>query len=90
MPRHVRKARIGIDRTNFYDDITRKIIAELERGCVPWVQPWGAAVAKAPLAMPRNAATYRRYSGRREPDSSASMTARFRLVSHVCCWSGPV
>jgi antirestriction protein ArdC len=62
MPRHVRKARIGTDRTNFYDDITRKIIAELEGGCVPWVQPWGAAAAKAPLAMPRNAATYRRYS----------------------------
>jgi antirestriction protein ArdC len=63
MPRYVRKARIGTDRTNFYDDITRKIIAELEAGCVPWVQPWGTAAAKAPLAMPQNAATYRRYSG---------------------------
>jgi antirestriction protein ArdC len=61
MPRHVRKPRTGTDRTNFYEDITRKIIAELEAGCVPWVQPWGKA--KAPLAMPRNAATRRRYGG---------------------------
>jgi len=30
---------------------------------VPWVQPWGTAAAKAPLAMPQNAATSRRYSG---------------------------
>src|SRR5690606_2037041 len=29
----------------------------------PWVQPWGTAAAKAPLAMPRNAATSRKYSG---------------------------
>jgi antirestriction protein ArdC len=63
MPRHVCKARTGTDRTYFYDDITRKIIAELEAGCVPWVQPWATAAAKAPLAMPRNAATRRRYSG---------------------------
>lgn len=63
MPRHFRKARIGTDGTNFYDDITCKIIAELEAGCVPWIQPWGTAAAKAPLAMPQNAATNRRYSG---------------------------
>jgi antirestriction protein ArdC len=30
---------------------------------VPWVQPWGTAVAKAPLAMPKNASTGRQYSG---------------------------
>jgi len=30
---------------------------------VPWVQPWGTAAAKAPLDMPNNAATQRRYSG---------------------------
>jgi antirestriction protein ArdC len=35
----------------------------LEAGCVPWVQPWGTAAAKAPLAMPQNAATGRHYSG---------------------------
>ena len=30
---------------------------------MPWVQPWGTAAAKAPLAMPKNAATGRFYSG---------------------------
>jgi antirestriction protein ArdC len=30
---------------------------------VPWIQPWGTASAKAPLAMPTNAATGRGYSG---------------------------
>ena len=58
-----RKARNGASWTNLYDDITKKIIAELEAGCVPWVRPWGTAAAKAPLAMPENAATRRRYSG---------------------------
>jgi antirestriction protein ArdC len=29
---------------------------------VPWVQPWGTAAAKAPLVMPKNAATSRQYS----------------------------
>ena len=53
----------GAGRTNLYDDITDKIIAELEAGRAPWVQPWGSAAAKAPLAMPRNAATGRHYSG---------------------------
>jgi antirestriction protein ArdC len=30
---------------------------------VPWVQPWGTAAAKVPLALPRNAATGRQYNG---------------------------
>ena len=30
---------------------------------MPWVQPWGTAASKAPLAMPKNAATRRQYSG---------------------------
>ncbi len=63
MARHDRSARAGAERTNLYDDITNKIIAELEEGRVPWVQPWGTAAAKAPLAMPKNAATGRGYSG---------------------------
>jgi antirestriction protein ArdC len=54
-------ARPGSGRTSLYDEITSKIIAELEAARVPWVQPWGAA--KAPLAMPKNAATSRLYSG---------------------------
>lgn len=62
MSRH-HHARAGADRTSLYDDIINKIIAELEAGRVPWVQPWGTAAAKAPLAMPANAATGRQYSG---------------------------
>ena len=58
-----RAARKSGPRTNLYDDITDKIIAELEDGRLPWVQPWGTAAAQAPLAMPRNAATSRQYSG---------------------------
>jgi antirestriction protein ArdC len=53
----------GPDRQSLYDEITAKIISQLEAGCVPWVQPWGTSAAKAPLAMPTNAATGRRYSG---------------------------
>ena len=63
MAREQRAARKGGTRTNLYDDITDKIIADLEEGRFPWVQPWGTAAAKAPLAMPRNAATARQYSG---------------------------
>ncbi len=63
MSRHISYARAGEDRASLYDEITDKIIAELEAGRVPWVQPWGTAAAKAPLAMPKNAATRRQYSG---------------------------
>jgi antirestriction protein ArdC len=51
------------DRTNLYDEITDRIIAELEAGRLPWVQPWGTSGVAAPLALPKNAATSRRYSG---------------------------
>lgn len=57
------RARTGQDRASLYDEITDKIIAELEAGRVPWVQPWGTEAAKAPLSMPRNAASARPYSG---------------------------
>ncbi|MGE0677740.1 ArdC family protein [Pseudolabrys sp.] len=63
MSRHRYRARAGEDRASLYDEITDKIIAELEAGRVPWVQPWGTAAAKAPLAMPKNASTSRQYSG---------------------------
>jgi antirestriction protein ArdC len=51
------------DRANLYDEITDRIIAELEAGRLPWVQPWGTSGVAAPLALPKNAATSRRYSG---------------------------
>jgi antirestriction protein ArdC len=63
MSRSAAHARAGWDRTSLYQEITNKIIAELEAGRFPWVQPWGTAAARAPLAMPNNAATQRRYSG---------------------------
>lgn len=63
MPHHAFRARNGQDRASLYDEITDKIIAELEVGRVPWVQPWGTEAAKAQLAMPRNASTDRRYGG---------------------------
>jgi antirestriction protein ArdC len=54
---------LALDRPSLYQEITDKIIAELEAGRVPWVQPWGTAAAKASLNMPKNAATHRHYSG---------------------------
>ncbi len=51
------------DRANLYQEITDKIIAELDQGRVPWVQPWGSAGFTAPLGLPQNAATGRKYSG---------------------------
>lgn len=53
--------RSSAERPNLYAEITESIIADLEAGRVPWVQPWEAA--RAPLTMPKNAATGRRYSG---------------------------
>lgn len=61
MTKHQRQA--APDRASLYDDITNKIIGELEAARLPWVQPWGTAAAKAPLALPRNASTARAYSG---------------------------
>ena len=63
MSGHTARVRAGNDRANLYTEITDKIIAELEAGRIPWVQPWGTAAIKAPLAMPRNAVTQRGYSG---------------------------
>lgn len=53
----------GSTRTNLYDEITGKIIAELEEGRLPWVQPWGRSTTQAPLGLPQNASTGRAYSG---------------------------
>ena len=57
------RARPGHDRVSLYEEITNKIITELEAGRLPWVQPWGSSGVSAPLAMPKNAATGRAYSG---------------------------
>jgi antirestriction protein ArdC len=63
MSRDAARARSGKDRPSLYQEITDKIIAELEAGRVPWVQPWGTAAAKASLTMPKNVTTQRQYSG---------------------------
>lgn len=49
------------ERINLYQQITDRIIADLEAGRVPWVQPWGSA--NAGIGMPHNAVSARRYSG---------------------------
>jgi hypothetical protein len=51
----------GEGRASLYQEVTDRIIAELEQGRVPWVQPWGKA--QAGLGLPKNACTGRRYSG---------------------------
>lgn len=63
MPDTARTARSGADRTSLYAEITARIIAELDAGRLPWVQPWGTPAAAAPLGLPRNAATGRAYTG---------------------------
>jgi len=49
------------ERGSLYQEVTDKIVRELEAGRVPWVQPWRET--ETPLGMPGNAATGRRYSG---------------------------
>jgi len=53
----------GIQRDNRYREITDKIIAELEQGIVPWVQPWTSGSQLCPLGLPVNGLTRRSYSG---------------------------
>ncbi len=50
------------DRASLYDEVTARIIAELDGGRIPWVQPWGKAGTAGP-GLPRNAVTGRHYSG---------------------------
>jgi antirestriction protein ArdC len=50
------------NRANLYDEVTARIVAELEAGRVPWVQPWGRTGGTGP-GLPRNALTARTYSG---------------------------
>ncbi|HOI04268.1 MAG TPA: ArdC-like ssDNA-binding domain-containing protein, partial [Dermatophilaceae bacterium] len=39
------------ERTDLYQDITDRIIAQLEQGRVPWVQPWDSAAAALDLPV---------------------------------------
>lgn len=56
-------------RASLYDEVTQRIVAELEAGRFPWVQPWNSAAAGgdggrlfAP-GLPANALSKRPYSG---------------------------
>jgi antirestriction protein ArdC len=50
------------NRVSLYDEVTARIVSELEAGRLPWVQPWGANGGSGP-GLPRNALTTRSYSG---------------------------
>lgn len=49
------------NRQSLYAEVTSRVIAELEAGRLPWVQPWDNAACGC--TMPHNAGTGRRYSG---------------------------
>lgn len=49
------------ERASLYSQVTSRIIAELEEGRLPWVQPWDSAACGC--TMPQNAGTERSYSG---------------------------
>jgi len=50
-------------KSDLYTQITEKIIAELEQGRFPWVQPWDNCHAACSVGLPKNASTGNTYSG---------------------------
>ena len=46
-----------------YEEVTRRIISEMEAGAVPWLKPWKAQPGNHTGIMPQNAATGRAYHG---------------------------
>ncbi|WP_243450904.1 ArdC family protein [Sphingosinicella sp. CPCC 101087] len=50
-----------VQRQSLYSEVTGRIIAQLEEGRIPWVQPWEST--SCGCTMPRNASTGRGYSG---------------------------
>jgi antirestriction protein ArdC len=51
------------NQPSLYSQVTDRIIAELEQGIVPWVQPWGSGEGGAGLGLPHNVRTAKAYSG---------------------------
>lgn len=49
------------ERIDLYQDVTNRIVEQLENGVAPWVQPW-SSTASGP-SLPLNVTTGRRYSG---------------------------
>lgn len=54
-------SQVSLGRNTLYQDVTERIVRELEAGRVPWVQPWDGA--RCGLGLPRNAVSGRTYSG---------------------------
>ncbi|WP_395391180.1 ArdC-like ssDNA-binding domain-containing protein [Novosphingobium sp. BL-8A] len=50
-----------LQRLGLYEEVTSRIIAELGKGRLPWVRPWGGA--RFPCMMPPNAFTGGVYCG---------------------------
>lgn len=57
------EARGDTPHESIYQQVTANIIADLERGIFPWVQPWGRGDNGASLGLPCNAASAKAYSG---------------------------
>lgn len=51
------------NKLTVYDEVTNTIIAQLEEGRVPWVQPWGNTLHGAAVGLPINAQSKNTYSG---------------------------
>lgn len=51
----------GAPRGSLYEEVTAKIVAQLEAGIFPWAQPWSSTAAVP--GLPRNAISGRPYSG---------------------------
>ena len=54
-------ARADAPRASLYEEVTATIVAQLEAGVFPWVQPWSPATAG--VGLPRNTVSGRPYSG---------------------------
>jgi antirestriction protein ArdC len=64
MAQHSIRERATQPKPSLYEEITSRIIAELEAGVFPWARPWGAGGGShQAFALPQNAATGKSYSG---------------------------
>jgi antirestriction protein ArdC len=43
----------GASRVSLYDEVTDRIVRELESGLVPWVQPWESSGVSLGLLLHR-------------------------------------
>jgi antirestriction protein ArdC len=48
---------------DIHQEVTDKIIKQLEKGCIPWQKPWMADGHNLPLTIPKNCATGKKYRG---------------------------